>query len=185
MRRAWPRHAHRAQPLNSVVSRMARAAMKADAEVVIDNLNHITDGDAEYMSRAAEKAIQVSAYWYGHPHGPARAPKHAERLEYGKTGLEIEFGANTFLVEQAIRRCAAAIEKAAESVIATGDPIDEAELRRQLGFAVCGAVANFDGVEYSGYYDASDGFMHFGTQAVHVASFVESIWGDSEADLLT
>jgi hypothetical protein len=27
--------------------------------------------------------------------------------------------------------------------------------------------------------------MHFGAQAIHVASFVDSIWEDSEAYLLT
>ena len=149
---------------------------------VLSNVSVLVDG--EYISETAEKVIRNSAYWYGHPHGPAQAPKHADRLEYGDTGWELKFGANTFLVEEAIRRCASIIEKVAKSVLETDTPIDESKLRRELEYAVRGAVANYEGVEYAGYYDASDGFMHFGTQAIHVASFVATICDEVETYLL-
>lgn len=48
----------------------------------------------------AQRLVKDSAWWYGHPHGPARAPKHFERVTNGAHGWEIEFGANYFLVRQ-------------------------------------------------------------------------------------
>jgi hypothetical protein len=158
----------------------------SEVEDVIVNLDTITDGDSEYMAELAEKAIKNSAYWFDHPSGgPARAPKHADRLEYGDTGLEIEFGANTFLVEEAIRRCVAALKVAAERALEAEEPADESELRARLRLAIRGAVSNYQGEEYAGYYNATDGFMHFGAQAIHVESFLGTIWDGTEAYLLT
>jgi hypothetical protein len=157
-----------------------------DIEAVIENLDVIADGDGDYMRELAEKAIKNSAYWYNHPSGgPARAPRHADRMDYGNTGLEIEFGANSFLVEEAIRRCLAALRAAAERALETEEPADETELRARLRLAIRGAVSNYQGEQYAGYYNASDGFMHFGAQAIHVESFLGTIWDDTEAYLLT
>lgn len=123
-----------------------------DVEAVVENLDLITDGDGDYMRELAEKAVQNSAYWYNHPSGgPARAPKHADRMDYGNTGLEIEFGANSFLVEEAIRRCVATLRAAAEQVLDSEEPADEAGLRARLRLAVRGAVSNYRGEEYACY----------------------------------
>ena len=143
------------------------------AEEVLVNVALI--GDSVTFLEVAVEAIRNSAYWYGHPHGPARAPRHADRIVDGRHGWEIEFGANTFLVGLAISRCMARIEEAANVAAEIGSPVNERDLRGCLELDVRGAVANFDGNEYLGLYDAGDGFMHFGTQAIHVASFVATV----------
>jgi hypothetical protein len=157
--------------------------LEDQADEVLCNLSLMVDGDYMPME-VADRVIRNSAYWYGHPQGPARAPKHAERLTQGDTGWELVFGANTFLVETAVRRCVRTIEKAAEAVKKTDKPINENALARDLAYAVQGAVANYQGLEYSGFYDASDGFMHFGTQAIHVPSFVATICDEAQSYLL-
>jgi hypothetical protein len=103
------------------------------------------------------------------------APLADEKQREAHHGWEIEFGANIFLVELAIRRCVAQIENAASQASETGAPVNEAQLRKALALAVRSSVANYNGHEYLGYYDASDGFMRFGTQAIHVASFVSTV----------
>lgn len=124
---------------------------------------------------AAQRLIRDSAWWHGHPHGPARAPKHYDRVVYGAHGWEIDFGANFFLVEKAIRRCAAVIEEACAEVLRTGNTVDASTYRYKMSLAVRGAVANFQGNEYESYYDTTDGFMLFGTQAIRVDDFVNSM----------
>jgi hypothetical protein len=124
----------------------------------------------------AQRLIKDSAYWYGHQNGPARAPKHYERVTAGPYGWEITFGANSFLVEQAIRRFTDSARAAVESFALTGKTIPDKELRKQLALITRGAVSNYQGEVYLTYWPVTDGHMMFGTQSIHVADFVDSYW---------
>lgn len=126
--------------------------------------------------RVAQRLVSESAWWYGHPQGPARAPKHYERIRPGPHGWELEFGANCFLVEKAIARCKDRIVQAIGTALASGSRVDGTALRKDMALAVRASVANYNGEEYSGFYDASDGFMHFGTQAISVNAFVDELF---------
>ncbi len=137
--------------------------------------------DGRISAGAAQRLISDAAWWYGHPHGPTRAPDHYKRVTFGRHGWEIEFGANSFLVGHAISRCITAVERAVNQVLTTGSKVQESRLREEMTLAVRGAVANFDGNEYQTYYDVHKGFMHFGTQAINVDDFVRTIWTLTEA----
>lgn len=145
-----------------------------EVKVVRAKLGRFVKNDQMPMG-VAQRLISDSAWWYGHPHGPARAPKHHERVTSGTYGWKIEFGANYFLVEVAIRRCLTLIGEAADLAEKSGGKVDESDLRERLVMQVRGSVANFNGNEYDGFYDTVKGFMLFGTQAINVNDFVGTI----------
>ena len=124
----------------------------------------------------AQRLISDSAWWYGHPRGPVHAPKHYENVTAGHHGWELAFGANAFLVEKAIRRCIKLIGESVALAEKNAVRVDGKDLRQRLALQVRGSVANFEGNEYDGLYNTSDGFMHFGTQAINVNDFVDTIW---------
>ena len=133
----------------------------------------------------AQRVISNSAWWYGHPKGPVRAPKHYERISNGIHGLELEFGANYFLVETAIRRVFNIINDLVNTVESTGKKGSNSFLRLHMIATIEGAVANFNGDEYDGFYDSIDGFMIFGTQAISVNDFVNTICDFTEVYRIT
>lgn len=121
---------------------------------------------------AAQRFVKLSAYWFGHPQGPTRAPKHYERVVMGRRGWEIEFGANRFLVEVAIGRCVEIARGALESWLVTGQRQSLKEINSKMVVALKSSVANMDGQEYPTLYPVSGGHMHFGTQSIHTGDFV-------------
>ena len=145
-----------------------------EAAAVTARLNRFLEGGRVRLL-LVQRLVSDSAWWYGHPKGPARAPKHFERVTTGAHGWELEFGANYFLVEAAIRRCTVLISDAIRAVLENGVKVDCVKLREDMRWQVRGAVANFNGEEYGSYYDISKGFMHFGTQAINVNDFVETL----------
>lgn len=90
---------------------------------------------------------------------------------------------NALLIENAIRRCVTVIEAALLEADEFYD-LDESEVAEKIALALRGSVANYAGVEYAGYYDANDGYMHFGVQAIHVDSFVSEVWDVLDLDLV-
>jgi len=121
--------------------------------------------------------IEKSAWWYDHPQSPTRAPRHADRLAKGLDGLEIQFGANYFLVESALNRCERSIIDALQRAEASNELIDGKALRRKLIIDICVSVADYSHEEFWGGYPIDDnGFMHFGTQAISISDFVSEIW---------
>jgi hypothetical protein len=137
----------------------------------------------EYIRESAEAVIEASAHWDS-PNGRVLARGDARRIEYGNAGrLEIRYGRNKFLVEEAIRRCAELIRIAANSVLASDVAVGVFD-REPLEAAVQSAVANYNESEYSGFYPAVGGYMEFGNHLIHVPSFVDWICDKSETYLL-
>jgi hypothetical protein len=70
-------------------------ALFDEALVVASKLNRFLEGDRVRFG-LAQRLVKDSAWWYGHPQGPVRAPKHFERVTNGAHGWEVQFGANYF-----------------------------------------------------------------------------------------
>ncbi len=135
----------------------------------------------------AEEFIRESAYWHDHPCGhPVNAPSHAKRIYGSKNNWRIDFGANTFLVGHAIWRCQKTLLEFLDSAEA-GNITPLEELREKLKLGVRGAVANYEGYEYEVYYpETYNGYIKFGTQAIHTKAFVNLILRKVKlGDLLT
>lgn len=124
----------------------------------------------------AQRLVADSAYWYGYPTGPAKAPKHSERITEGPHGWEVPFGANSFLVGQAIHRCTIQVRVELNKVSNTNEKVPLFALRERLVSSVRGAVSNYRGVEYATLWPVTRDHMLFGTQSIHVGDFIFSYW---------
>lgn len=124
----------------------------------------------------AQRFIADSAYWYRHPKGPAKAPKHSERITVGPHGWEVQFGANSFLIDQAIRRCTDNVHDVLTTVSNTDEKFPSSALQEQLITSVRGAVSNYLGEIYVAPWPITKGHMLFGAQSIHVGEFILSYW---------
>lgn len=132
-----------------------------------------------------ERLIMESTWWLTHPSGgPVHAPKHWERIQERGSRYEIEFGANSFLVETAILRCARRIREAADEVERTGKLISRGMLQRQLVNCLRQSVANYCGEEFDDY-PIRGGYLEFGTTGICVGTFLGGIWQRTKLDLIT
>ncbi|MEC4722770.1 phospholipase D-like domain-containing protein [Noviherbaspirillum sp. CPCC 100848] len=124
----------------------------------------------------AQSFIRRSTFWHSHSSGHIVSGRgHAKRV-YGVAGdWKVDFGANSFLVGRAIRRCFRTVEEYIDKWEA-GQPQDASETVRQLRRDVNGAVAGYDGVELSGYYSSLSGNdMMFGTTSIDIKFFVRVV----------
>lgn len=128
------------------------------------------------MNSLCQRLISRSAYWYGHPHGPAKAPKHADRV----TGGLIEFGANSLDVAMTVRLMMHKINEILDSNVKTkkGDLLPSFEVCLSL------SVKNHRGDEYYDY-PIQDGYMHFGSQAIHAGEFSREFFDLEKCHLIT
>ena len=133
----------------------------------------------------AQRLIKDSAYWYGHSNGPIKAPKHFERIVSGPYGWEVPFGANSFLVEKAIRRSNKKARTVLDSVSLTNQKWPSSILREELVNSVRGAVSNHCGEEYPTLWPITKGHMRFGTQSIHVDDFIFNYWQLAHLNLVT
>lgn len=118
----------------------------------------------------AQNFIRKSAWWHTHSSGqPVRAPRHASRVYKSHHGWAVDFGANTFLVAKAIARCGQELNAGIDRAV-RGEAVDLPALRQKLTLHICGAVANNNGNEYSGYYPVSGTDMFFGAQSIDVVN---------------
>lgn len=121
-----------------------------------------------------QQLIINSAYWYSHTRGsPAQAAKHQNNITYGKyTGGRISFGANTFLIQKAAERLIALLE------VRTDEHgrflVDPAVFYQEAKEIVASSVKGMNGKRYSKYPIQEDGHMLFGTQSIHVPSFIKT-----------
>jgi hypothetical protein len=132
-----------------------------------------------------QRLITDSAYWYGHRHGPAKAPKHAERITVGNHGWEVAFGANSFLVEEAIGGCTAHVRGALAKVSNIDAKWPAAALRETLDTSIRAAVSNYRGERHPALWPVTNGHMLFGTQSIHVGDFIFSYWQIANLSLIT
>ncbi len=137
---------------------------------IVDNMskqNQWLVPGANIPYRLAYEFVADSAWWLTHSSGsPVRAPGHARRLySHDEHGWAVDFGANTFLAEVALSRCALTLHTALEDA-AVGARLDHRGLRKRVVRAVRGAVANYSGEEYAGYYPCSGSDMVFGAQSI-------------------
>ena len=132
-----------------------------------------------------ELLIRDTTWWLTHPTGhPVRAPGHFERIHERGGRNEIEFGANSFLVERAILRCAETIRDTAELVETRGKLFDRAELWEKLVKCLRQSVSNYCGDGYDGY-PIRGGFLEFGSTGICVTEFVDAIWQRMKLDGIT
>ncbi|MFO1506026.1 MAG: hypothetical protein U1F23_02950 [Lysobacterales bacterium] len=80
-------------------------------------------------------------------------------------GWAVDFGANTFLVGKAVERSAKKLKAFLDAAASGKEPPIE-ELKRDLRYAIAGAVANNDGNEYAGYYPINGDGLTFGAQEI-------------------
>ena len=130
----------------------------------------------------AKALVRASAWWLRHPSGgPARAPSHADRVAKTHLGWAVEFGANSFLVGLAIERCRLLINRFLDDIAAGKMPsIDD--LNRQLELEISGAVANYEGYEYEGFYPTEDGHLVFGNQSISVRDAARFVMAEAKVD---
>lgn len=136
--------------------------------------------ETKVLREVAERLIEKSAWWYDHPQGKVRAPKHCERIATGQDGLELVFGANKFLVGKAIKECASQVDSLLEAFAQTevseaqSDPFEIKKcLRIVVKPIIRRCVEHENGEKYAYYGTAKDDFMRFGTQAISVNEFVD------------
>ena len=114
--------------------------------------------DEDIPKELASEFIEKSTWWLDHPSGgDVRSPRHSSNVKLSdRHGWVVDFGANTFLVGIALRRCRAIlIEKF--TLAESGRFLDAEQLREKLAVAISGAVANKAGNEYAGYYPITNG----------------------------
>lgn len=132
----------------------------------------ILENSTGVQLHAAKFIIERCAYFNHHSAGWVNAPKYAERIENGRYGYQISYGANYFLVGLAISRCVNTISDLINSwEYFLGRGYSMQQLREELDFHVSGAVANNDGCEYKGCYPIHGNRIIFGTQAIDVKTF--------------
>ncbi|WP_081702962.1 phospholipase D-like domain-containing protein [Desulfuromonas sp. TF] len=123
----------------------------------------------------AKDFIRSSAWWLKHPTGPVRAPSHQYNIYSTDNEFRIDFGANTFLITRAIDRCIRTIH----DYINKSDSELLSELKNletKLYMNVQGAVAGYDGKEYSGFYPLEGNDLTFGTQSIDVKDFLQCLY---------
>jgi hypothetical protein len=155
---------------------------KENIRAVANSLKRFGENDSVPLG-IAQKMIRDTAWWLKHPTGPVRAEKHYERVKKGPHGLQIDFGANNFLVGRAISRCRDRISVVLEQVSSSGERIDEQALRAELILIVCSAVSNYADEEY-GFYNLENDFMVFGTQGINVCDFVDQVFRYTDLHLV-
>lgn len=133
-------------------------------------------GEVIIEKEVAQYLVRQSAWWLKHPAGYAvRAPRHASNIYGSNRDWRIDFGANSFLVGRAAVRCLRTVKDAIDR-IDRGELISYKDIRSRMFHNIWGSVANFEGVEYEGFYSAIEGNdIVFGTQSVDVSDFIECI----------
>ena len=121
----------------------------------------------------AQDFIRKSCWWLTHSSGsPIRAPGYADRMYLDKRhGWAVVFGANTFLVGKALERSSRKLKQFLDAAVSGAEPPTE-DLKRDLRYAIAGAVANRDGNEYEGHYPINGNELTFGAHAIDLDNAV-------------
>jgi hypothetical protein len=110
--------------------------------------------------------VRNSVWWLLHPSGkPVRAPNHAENVYHDGEQWVIDFGANSFLAEKAIRESARKIRRQLSNIL-KGDPYNRDLLDSQIKRGISRCVANHRGDVYQGYYPSQGNDLVFGVTSI-------------------
>jgi hypothetical protein len=144
-----------------------------DLDIVRGQINKACPNQTPVMY-VTQRLIMDSAYWYMHPNGPAKAPAHQNNITTGPHGLQIEFGANKFLVGMALKNCCAHLLKVMTRIEKDGHNPTSEEVVQELQLIVRRCVANFEDTLYPTHWKLTNGHMQFGAQSIHLGEFVRS-----------
>lgn len=154
-----------------------RAKARASALIKIAGKHGwIGSGQATIPRELAYGLIRASAWWLGHPSGPVRAPKHADRMAMYETGWGVEFGANGFSAGNALVRAKKVAQKVRDEILAGRMP-SEVSVLRDLRVAMTSSIFNHIGELYSaGSYRIQRDDLIFGVQSIDVKDGVQFLF---------
>lgn len=121
----------------------------------------------EVQRSTAASLVKASAWWLTHASGnPVRAPGHASRIELGKRGWSIEFGANHFLIGRFVQAASRHFIEGFD-LVRKGNLLNRLYFLQKLRKDVRGCVANYNYDVYEDYVP-SRGQLVFGAQAIDI-----------------
>lgn len=144
-------------------------------ESILKRLEDICSLDGKVPRRVAEDVVAGSAWWESHPSGPVQAPNHASRITGTESTWRIEFGANSFLISDAVRRCCNYIRKWATAQNAQVTANSWVDLHKELSAIIRMSVSNYRGDDYFSYGEDTPGKMIFGAQAIYIDDFIRCL----------
>ena len=134
----------------------------------IRELHPLVSENPKVSLSLAQDFIKATAWWHTHSSGsPVRAPRHARRVYHSVHGWSIDFGANSFLIEKAIRRCCNEVNDFL-TAMKKGKKTDINDLKNKIKLHIRGAVSNYDNNEYEVYYPIDGEDMMFGAQSIDI-----------------
>ena len=151
----------------------ARVERKHRINSIKSHLDRLGTEDGEVPLDVAKKFIRASAWWYDHPSRPVRARGDSRRIYGSESDWKI-FEANTFMVGRAISRCRKTLSRFLEPA-SSGNIMPISKLKEKLTLDVRGAVTNYDGNEYPGFYPVVGADMKFGAHSIDTKDFVNLV----------
>ena len=95
--------------------------------------------------------LRSCVWWNTHSSGkPIRAPNFAYRASMSPLGLELEFGANHFLVERFVREVRPILKQSVEAIL-NGFKVEQSSVRDRLMASGAASVANANLDTYAAY----------------------------------
>lgn len=126
----------------------------------------------------ARAVVSESAWWLTHSSGsPARAPRHATRIEKSGEAWAIEFGAYSFEISTYVSAAASKLLEPLEGV-EYGGILDSKPPLKLVRPVPSRCVANYKGDRYE-YYASEGEFLVFGAQALRLNDLARYIVGAS------
>lgn len=153
-----------------VIKRLVSPSGNTDLEDLVNPFESLVgEPQAQDINGAtrelARELIHASAWW-DHPSGRyVRAPRQADNVCNLQSGWLVAFGANSFLVGRAIKRCTLVLDEI-KSRIQRQEDFSGEEVIKMLERPISISVCNSSGSEYE--YPPFIGKLRFGSQAIDV-----------------
>lgn len=136
-------------------------------------LSRLFDNEGHVRKPVAATLVAASVWWLTHATGPVRAPAFREKLTLRDGEWCIRFGANTFHVGDAVRRCRGVLIRWMAEGNGDRTPAQWQLLRESLANQVRGSVSNHKGDRYFLY--GSSTRLPFGAHAVELGDFLKCL----------
>jgi hypothetical protein len=155
------------QLANSPLNSGASQALIKKGDRIRASVPWLYNEDEEIPETIVRDLIRNSVWWLTHPAGkPVRAPKHANNVYYYcDEQWVVDFGANSFLPEMAIRVSAVEIRRQLNDIL-EGRTYNRDLLISKIKRCVSGCVSNHRGDVYEGYYPSKGNDLVFGVTSV-------------------